>query len=273
MLSEVRALLNSGQFDSALARCTTWIRNQPNDPEARAMMFALLCYSEDWVRAERQLKEWIRAEPQSWLKLSGYERLIDQERVRHSVWEGGTQPMIREPLSETDRLQVRVLGLWTARDETSAVDLARSLRGQYPISGRMDGQLFAGIEDYDNRFGGLLEVFLPNGYSLVPLSQIRNISAEPPATFFDSIWRPVQIDYQEGSEAAFLPVRYPGSGRDPDPQIRLGTKTACREPYPDFYTALGVRFFLMDAPGLDFSILNFTSLDLNLDLPTKGSDE
>jgi type VI secretion system protein ImpE len=254
-------LLAAGQLDEALAQVSTRIRARPDDTGARALLFTVLCCRGEMDRAHQQIAVWAAIEPSAMPGLVAYERLLALERTRQKVLFGELPPPLKEDANAPERCQAEVLRLSCAGQQVEAARLFAQ-RGYCEVPGTRDGYAFRGIEDFDARFGLLLEVFLPEGYYLVPLSRVQSLGADPPKTFLDSIWRPVAIQLGDAVTPAYLPVRYPGSERSADPLVRMGRKTLCAEPQPGFYVGTGQHFWLTREPEGDFSALDFASVHL-----------
>jgi type VI secretion system protein ImpE len=261
MEQSVGALLGAGQLDEAFTSVSGRIKKHPDDARARESLFTVLCYKGELDRAYDQLQTWARLEPGALTLLIGHEALLAQERQRQVVLRGEQAPVLREPAETDAKLQAEVLRLWCAGQQAQAARHFKE-RMVVKINGSLDGKSFSGLEDYDSRFGALLEVFLPEGYRLVPFGQVGSIRSEPPKTYLDAIWRPAMIEFADKTVTAYLPCRYPDTESAQDPLVRLGQKTVCEEPYEGFFTAMGQRFWLTRQPSADFQALSFTLLQL-----------
>lgn len=255
-------LLADGRMQEALALVSSRIRGNPGDARARALLFTLLCIDGHIDRAYQQLQTWAALESTAKPRLMAYERLLSMENARQEVFTGKTPPPLRPQADPEDVNQADVLRLWFAGCAAQAVDLFQR-RPTVGFSGERDGKVFKGLEDFDSRFGGLAEVFLPEGYRLIPMKEIQSIDAEPPKTFLDSIWRPVVIKTANKRVPAYLPTRYPGSERATDTAARLARKTLCDEPHPGFFIGVGQRFWLTREPEEDFGVLAFGSIHIH----------
>lgn len=262
METSAEALLDAGRFEEALAQVSGRIRVRPNDANARALLFTLLCCGGQTERAYQQLQTWATIEPSAMPGLVAYERLLSLDHVRQKVFAGNQPPPLREPADQSARHQAEVLRLWCIGRYVEAAQLFLE-RPSVELHGTWDDKPFNGLEDFDARFGMLLEVFLPEGYFLVPLTEVQTIAAEPPRTYLDSIWRPVVIQLANTMVPAYLPTRYPGSEKSAEPLVRLSRKTVCEEPYPGFFTGSGQHFWVTRDPEGDFGSLAFQSLKLS----------
>lgn len=246
-------------MDEALAQVSAVIRSRPNDTGARALLFAVLCYQGDWERAADQLKVWARLEPSAVPGLVAYERLLSLELARHRVFAGEADPPVRGTPTAVEQVQLEVLKHWSKGDYAAASAQVVN-RGVTLLNGTREETRFAGLEDFDTRFGCLLEAFLPEGYSLVPFSQLQSLEAEAPSSFLDAVWRPAALGFGDGVVPAYLPVRYPGTEQATDPLVRMGRKTVCAEPATDVFIGLGQHFWLTREPKSDFSVMDFRCL-------------
>ena len=98
------------------------------------------------------------------------------------------------------------------------------------VSGRIDGEPFDGLCDYDDVLGSVIEVFAGGRYLWLPLEHLRTLELSPPETALDTLWIPARLLDRDGETAqVHVPALYAGSHADADPRIQLGRETAWQE--------------------------------------------
>ena len=82
----------------------------------------------------------------------------------------------------------------------------------------------------DARFGPMFEAIVAGRWGLIPFAMVEEISTEGPVDLRDLVWLPAEIRFRQGPAlAAMLPVRYPGTEREPEGGLRLARMTEWRE--------------------------------------------
>ena len=128
----------------------------------------------------------------------------------------------------------------------------------------------SGVADADSRLGPLLEAYIDGKYYWIPFEHIREINPRGRTHFMDSIWAPADFLWlNEGAASGYLPVRYPGSETNANPQIQLGRATDWQERAEGFFCGLGHRIFATN--DADFSVGEIRTMHFAQPGPTFGA--
>jgi len=255
------SLIGGGFLSKAAALCGDWVKNSPSDVTARKLLFYSLCYSQAWERATVHLKAWAKLEPASWPFLMSYERMIQFESQRAEVFSGAAEPRAHSALDEDESRSLKVLNLLAK----SQLDQARQTltAGASPAAAAsysVNGQTFASVEDMDQRFGRLVEVFSTTGHGFVGLSQIKVIKLQAVESHLDFIWRPISIDLLSGNLSGYWIVRYPMAAECSQESLVLGHKTSAEELFEGFCIGRGRRVLMTEGPQADFDVMEISEI-------------
>lgn len=210
------------------------VRDDPTDVQRRTFLFELLCFAGDYDRAVKQLDVLARSDPEATLGVLAYQRLLECERERSEMFDGGEMPA--------------------------------SGKDPRPVRGRLNGSPFENLEDADPRVGPRLEVFLGGGYSWLPLEHLTSVRIEPPGRLRDLLWAPAHLQGGESLAGvdlgeALLPVLTPRAWADPDDQVRLGRITKWIELPDGRESPLGQKMLLVDDE--EFPLLEVRELEID----------
>jgi type VI secretion system protein ImpE len=229
------------------------------------MLFVLLCYAGEFERADKQLDVLATQDEQSRTGTLIYHNLLSSEWERRKVYEGSSKPTL--PLDPPRHTELRVKALQNLREGNQAeaealIDEAGEISPT--CRGKLNGEAFEGLRDYDDMLGDVLEIFASGRYIWMPLCRIRNIQFTEPETAIDTLWRQAQLEGTDGEVAeVHLPVLYQPSYANEHDAIRLGRMTDWTE-RGELYTGLGQHLFLAMRDGERFeeSLLDFRSIEL-----------
>jgi type VI secretion system protein ImpE len=219
----------------------------------------------DWERALNQLEVVGELEASALPMKHTYGTAIQCERLRSAVFAGERSPLIfGDPPSWLAGL-IQALPLEASGRATEAAALrARSLEDAPATPGSMNGTAFEWIADADSRLGPVLEIIVNGAYYWAPFMRIRRVVIEPPADARDLAWIPAQFTWSNGGEAVgLIPVRYPGSERSPDDQVRMARRTDWQDLGEGNFAGLGQR--LLTASSLELGLLEVRELTLETD--------
>jgi type VI secretion system protein ImpE len=268
MSSIAEQAIREGQLEEALAVVQDAVRGQPAKTEHRISLFQLLAVTGEWPKALRQLNVLSDLDPKMELLSATYRQLIACEAVRGAVFEGQRAPLcLGDPPDWYARL-VEALRFDSAGEHAAAKELRdEAFAAAEPTSGRLDDDPFAWLADADERLGPVLEAVVGGRYFWIPFARVRRIELDEPEDLRDLVWLSARLTWANSGEAvAFLPVRYCGSEREPDPMLRLGRRTEWRQLGSGSWCGFGQRMLATDRA--EYALLD--SRDIALDT---GSDE
>lgn len=220
-----------GELAEAIAAQNEFVKAHPLDADARFELFVFLCFAGDLERAEKQLD--VLGSRDQLLERGSivFRNLLASEFERRRVFEGKGRAVTppQAPASLAERQEA--LRLLCAGDAAGAQGrIERTVAQSADVSGTIDGESFAGLCDYDDRLGGVLEVFAGGRYLWLPLEHVRTLELSAPETALDTLWIPARLSDRDGETASVhLPALYAGSHTDASERIRLGRETSWEE--------------------------------------------
>jgi len=222
-----KELYDAGRLTEAIQAQTQEVKARPADPDARAFLFALLCFAGELERASRQLDALITDGSESEAATWTFRQLLTAEAERRSVFREGTRPLLPpDPPADLEH-RLRCLASLAAGDVPEAeraLDAANDAAVE--VGGKLNGEGFEAIRDTDDFVASLLEVFAGGRYLWLPFEQIRRLEIASPRRVLDLLWAPATLEDVRGTEAnVYLPVLYEASHEHDDEAIRLGRTT------------------------------------------------
>jgi type VI secretion system protein ImpE len=233
---KAQELFQAGKLDEAVQALGAELRENPADAKRRTFLFELLCFSGDFVRAEKQLdilgSEGRNAEMGAML----YRAALHAERIRQTIFEQKDYP-------------------------------ASGPAPDAPEAGTINGKPFTFFSDADPRLGARLEVFAAGDYLWIPLADISSIELQAPKRLRDLLWAPAIVRTGpafKGKELGevLLPVISPLSWRHADDEVRLGRSTEWQDDGSGNVIPIGQKMFAVDedeVPILDIRKLEFAA--------------
>jgi type VI secretion system protein ImpE len=263
-------MLSEGRLDDALAELKQQVRKDAANARYRIFLFQLLAIQGDWARALTQLEVAGELDPGALAMVQTYREAIRCELLRAEIFSGRRSPLIFGDPEPWLALVLEALQLTAADRHEQAEPLRTRAFAEAPAtSGALDEQGFEWIADADMRLGPILEAIVSGRFYWVPFHRIKSIRIEAPADLRDMVWMPAFFTWANGGESAgLIPTRYPGSERNPDPQVRMARKTDWRDVSPNVFLGQGQRMFATDAG--DFSLMDIRSVELNVDGEQEG---
>jgi type VI secretion system protein ImpE len=221
----------AGQLAEAIAAQNEVVKQRPTDPNARFELFVFLCFAGELERAEKHLDALDTRDGSFQRGSVVFRNLLASELERRRVFEGRGRAVL--PPKATDSVEQRreALTRLCAGDAPGAEGLLeRAIAATTAVSGRIDGQEFDGLCDYDDVLGDVIEVFAGGRYLWLPLAHLRVLELSEPETALDTLWIPARLEDRDGETAqVHVPALYAGSHADADPQVRVGRDTAWPE--------------------------------------------
>jgi type VI secretion system protein ImpE len=226
-----RERFKQGKLAEAIAAQNEWLKGHPTDSDARFELFVFLCFAGDLERAEKQLDVLGSRDQQLERGTIVFRNLLASELERRRVHEGRSRAVLPpgSPAYLTQRGDA--LQRLAGGDAAGAQEcVARAIEGTPDTAGRIDGEPFEGLCDYDDVLGNVIEVFAGGRYLWLPLEHLRTLDLSPPETALDTLWIPARLLDRHGETAqVHVPALYAGSHADADAQIQLGRESAWEE--------------------------------------------
>jgi type VI secretion system protein ImpE len=238
-------LIEAGQLGAAVARLAADLRAQPTNRGARTFLFELLCFSNDFKRAERQL-DVLDQQDGDPLGVQHYRSLLAAEQSRALLFAEGVRPrFVLEPPAEVE-LHLEALNLLrVGRCALAREALECSGTLHVPLQGTAGAVVFDQFRDSDDILAPVLEVVAPAGYFWVPWEQIQHLAVSAPRNLRDLFWAPVDLATFDGQLGqVYVPNLYPGTGSHANDLIRLGRMTDWRDVGGGIVRGAGPKIFL-----------------------------
>lgn len=253
-------LFRAGDLDGARQALVEIVRAKPADQTARIFLFQLLCILGEWERAKTHLNTLAQLSSEAQMLAVAYNQAITAEQFRAEVFAGrATPPNLSRQSPWANDLALAIGHFAAGRTAEAEEARERAFEAAPDTPGELDGVAFDWIADADHRFGPCFEAIVAGSYGIVPFDAVEKLTSDGPKDLRDLVWYPAQISFRSGqSIAALLPVRYPGSEAQPDPQLRQARTTTWTDG-PAGEQGLGQRVFTV-SQGDDRGILELRSL-------------
>jgi type VI secretion system protein ImpE len=262
-MGDAAAEFRAGDLAACLASAKAGVRARPAEASERVFLAQLLMVLGQWERARQQLQVVEELDSATLPFVRTYQTAIQCEQLREDVLAGRRAPLVMgepEPWL-AKRLQANLL--LSSGEEAAAVQLGAEAMDDAPDSaGVLNGERFEWLSDMDSRLGPTLEMFVNGKYYWVPIRQVGALTIETPADVRDLVWLPAIVTWVTGGETvALLPARYPGTEREPDPQIVLGRRTEWREIADCNFAGVGQKVLGTDV--VELALLDVRDLKLD----------
>ena len=213
-------------LSESLSRAEVEVRARPQAPDARWLLFELLCLLGQWERALQQLQAWATLSRDHESTAHVMRGLIRAEHQRMEVLAGRAEPATL--IGSERRLPTWVAGLAEALKlatggDSVAIEGADRAReaalAQAPeVPGASNLQAsFDWISDSDTRLGPVCEVVLAGAYRWLPFDDLKSVTKAGPARLLDLVWSQADLVLRDGTPLkAYLPMRYPVHAGDRD---------------------------------------------------------
>lgn len=223
MAKDFLAALKSGAFDEAYALVVAAVKAKPGCADTRAHLATLLCYLNEYERAEKQLETILSLDPGYATTVNTWRHLLTAAHQRQHTFSTGDAPcLVGAPtpnitralkllLAQRTGLAPNELAQLTDMIEHSAQRLPQVILGDDPT---------ADWQDLDDRFWNIVEVLGGNGkYYWFDISQIASIEFEQPTTLLERLWLPAKVILNSGETGhVSIPTIYPSFGDPSAPQ-------------------------------------------------------
>lgn len=244
-------------LSDALSWAEAGVRAQPQDPQARWLLFELLCVLGHWKRALQQLQAWAARSKNSDSTAQVMRGLIRAERQRADVFAGRAMPATVAVAADAPA-PAWMMGMGEALRCASqasdaaveAGDLAReaalAAAPDRPGDAHLLGR-FAWISDADTRLGPVCEVVLVGAYRWLAFTDLASVTKSEPRDLLDLLW--AQVDLLLCDRTAlkgYMPMRYPVQEGDRD-ALLTGRETVWSEHGRTGVHGRGQKMWMTDA--------------------------
>jgi type VI secretion system protein ImpE len=219
--------LKAGRLTDAIAEQTQAVKSHPTDADARFMLFALLCFAGELERAEVHLEAVSLADESTRIGSSLYHSLLAAEYERRKVYREGARPVLPPDPPRTVELRLEALAaLRVGSADAARAALEAAAEEAVALSGKLNGEAFDGLRDYDDVLGQVLEIYAGGRCLWMPMERIRKLEVAEPRQQLDLLWARAELEDSDGEQATVhLPVLYEGSFERADETVRLGQST------------------------------------------------
>jgi type VI secretion system protein ImpE len=226
-----RELFDQGQLDEAIAAQNEVVKASPTDLDARHELSVYLCFAGNLDRAFLQLNTMSQQNPELAMSSNIYRSLLIADMQRRKAYSEDVSPLLPPDCPAHVEARLAALKAHRAGDADGAsAALERAAETEGNRAGKMNGQAFAGIRDYDDLLGSVLEVYAGETYLWMPFDHIRKLTITPPKHLLDVLFVPAQMVDITGAEASVhLPTVYEGTHLASDGALRVGQKTDWKE--------------------------------------------
>jgi len=258
-------LFNSGKLPEAVEAAAAVLRSKPLDIDVRFVLAQLLCFQDEFERADRQFETFAAQAPQPVPGIALCRQLVRASKCRQEFFQHGRMPEFFSPPQPSVEELLRAWVHLRAGDTAAAVSLVQKSQEARPVSaGTCNGRPFSDFLDLDDFLAPVLEVLTPTGkYFWVPLSELRSVEFKPAERPMDFLWRPATLNIVNGPTCdACLPAVYRRPGESLSDGLRLGRETDWREIADGVCRGLGQKCFLVgeeDEAMLNIEHLTFTA--------------
>ncbi len=220
-------LLNAGRLADALAVQTEEVKTHPTDPDRRFRLFTLLCFAGELERAELHLEASSLSDEGARAGVAVYHALLAAEYERRRVYREGARPVVPPEPPQTLELRLEALtALRLGQREAAGHALEEAAAQGVALRGKLNGQAFDGLRDYDDVLGQMLEVYAGGRCVWMPLERIRKLELTEPKHQLDLLWARAELEEANGERASvYLPALYEGSFEHENEIVRLGRST------------------------------------------------
>lgn len=255
-------LIKSGDLDGALRTLQEAIKKNPADSKLRVFLFQLQSVNGNWEKALTQLSLVADLNSDTMLLAQIFRPVIQCEALREEVFAGKRSPLIFGEPQEWMGWLVHANALLAAGNVKEARQLLdQALEAAPAVAGTINEHSFEWIADADSRLGPVLEAVVDGKYYWIPFNRIARIDITRPSDLRDLVWITATFTWSNGGEASgLIPVRYAGSEKSAESQLRLSRRTDWENVGEEIYLGKGQRLFATDAgeyPLLETLVIKF----------------
>lgn len=258
-----REQFKSGDLSGALASITQDVKRRPADVEARTFFAELLCFTGNFDRVDTQLSIIADQDSARAVAIAQFRQVLRAEVARRQCFDEGRLPRFLAPPPPHVEKALRALAALRAGSGSEAAELLAEAEALRPtLAGTCDGEPFDDFRDADDLTAGLIEVLTVTGeYHWIALSEILDLTFQPPRRPRDLLWRRARLSVRNGPDGeVFVPALYPVMPVDAEDATRLGHATHWSEEPGLPVRGIGQRVFLVgerDLAIMEIGTLSF----------------
>jgi type VI secretion system protein ImpE len=246
-------LFREGRLADAIAAQSAVVRAASTVANRRWFLAELLCFAEDWERADRSLDIVASQASELATAVNAFRQLLRGEQTRRQVMRDGRAPQILG--AGAARLQPAVAALLCLREgkPAEALALIEEIEAAAPaaVGTRNDEQRFETFRDLDDVCSPFIEFITQAGeYHWVAPADLVALETKPLSCARDLLWRPARLAVRDGPAGdVYLPAIYvpdASHAAGSEDALRLGRRTEWREAPGAPVCGLGQRSFLVD---------------------------
>ena len=239
-------LFKAGRLEDALAAQKDVVRGNPTDLDARFFLLALMAFAGELERAETQLDAIGQMDESTAPGRAVFQSLLAADFERQKIYQEGAQPTFPPDPPATLGLRRDALHALARGDKDEASRLLDEAMEQgVVLNGKLNGEAFDGLRDYDDVLGQVVEVYAGGRCIWMPMERIRSLKISEPKTHLDLLWVKAELVDSEGDQATVhVPALYQGSHEHADEAIRVGRSQDWIEVADELYRGAGQRLLL-----------------------------
>jgi type VI secretion system protein ImpE len=261
-------LFRAGRLREAIEAQSAAVKTAPSDIRRRWFLVELLCFVEEWERADRALEVIAIQAPQQQAAVLAFQHLLRGEEVRRQVMNEGRAPeILGKSGNSLSAAAAALLCLREGRPEDAARTIEQGSQ-VVPVGGTRNGeQSFDSFRDLDDVCSLFVELIAGGRYYWISLSDLELLEIQPLTSVRDLIWRPTHLSVRGGpSGSVFLPAIYTSNPAEvpgeADDALRLGRRTEWLDRPGEPVRGLGLRTFLVgetDVPIHELGKMEFAA--------------
>jgi type VI secretion system protein ImpE len=256
-------LFQAGRLTEALEAQTQVVKAQPAAIVERFFLFELLCFQDEFDRADKQLEAIVRLDPNQDPVVQPYRNLITAERRRLQLFTEGLPPAAHGEAPPRFTVLLQAIHLLRQSKLAEAAEVVSLLEPELPLlSVRGENIRGEDFRDGDDLFASVLELFVGPDYVWVPLENIQSLQVGKPSRPRDLLWAQANLMLTDGTLLrGLIPVRYIESGSAGEDALRLGHRTEWTDPAGGPVRGIGQRTFF--AGDEAYGLLDLDQIQLN----------
>lgn len=232
MTADFRQALKQGQFEEAYALVVAAVKAKPGCADTRAHLATLLCYQNEFERAEKQLETVLSLDAGFATTVNTWRHLLTAAHQRQHTFETGDAPCLVGAATPAIRRALKLLLAQRSGLEASELaqfpDIVMAESENLPLI-CVDDAAAKDWQDLDDRFWNIIEALGGNGkYYWFDISQIASLTIERPTTLLEQLWLPAKVSLVSGETGhVSLPTIYPDArtGEMLERSCQYGQKT------------------------------------------------
>lgn len=241
----VKDLYSQGRLNSATERLIEEIRINPKDATRRILLFEMLLFKGEWLKAERQLQALVFSRAKAKRDIITFENNIKAERMRKKVFAGQATPDLIFGVPEYMESYLDAIKRICDRDFEGAFELIDRGEAERPmLKVQLNGEPVNDFRNYYDLFTCCLEVFIKGRYVWLPFENIKKLSIDSSEHLYNLVWPKAYIEMSNGAKGEFyIPALYPNTYLHNNEMVKLGRATDWDKKEGGLYIGYGMQMF------------------------------